>query len=56
MVGPRADPRSHKYLFNKYLVSAFQVPRTMLTAGETDKIPALLRFVIAVGNSDTNIR
>ena len=55
-MGPRADPRSHKYLFNKYLVSAFQVPSTVLIAGETDKIPTLLRFVIVVGNSDINIR
>lgn len=56
MVGPRADPSIHKYLFNKYLLSALQVPGTVLTAGETDTIPALLRFVILVGNSDTNIR
>lgn len=56
MVGPRADPSIHKYLFNKYLLSTFQAPGTVLTAGDADKIPALSRLVILVGKSDTNIR
>lgn len=53
---PRADPSSHRHLFNKYLLSTFQVPGTVLTAGDVDKILTLPRLVILVEESDTDNR